>query len=60
MPAIAQNNLKRYNPIAYHSISLQQATKSYKNTLFNVKRGRKITRKRDETRIYEGSGFQFW
>jgi hypothetical protein len=54
MPAILQNNLKQYNPMPYHSISLQQANKGYKNTLFNDKRGRKITRKCDETRIYEG------
>jgi hypothetical protein len=39
---------------------LQQAYKGYKNALYNDKRGRKITRERDETRIYEGSGFQIW
>jgi hypothetical protein len=31
---------------------LQQANKSYKNALYNARRGRKITRELDETRIY--------
>jgi hypothetical protein len=60
MTAITLNNLKQYNPIAYHSISLQQANNGYFITLFNDKRGRIITRELDETRIYEGLGFQFW
>jgi hypothetical protein len=36
---------------------LQQASKGYKNALFNARRGRKITRELDEARIYGRIGF---
>jgi len=60
MAAIVQNNLKQYPSIAYQLNKATKANKGDKNTLYNAKRGRKITRECDETRIYEGSGFQIW
>ena len=52
MPDIVLNNLKQYNLTPYHSINQRQANKGYSMTLFNNKRGRKITRKRNDERVY--------
>lgn len=60
MPAIVQNNLKQYYPTPYHSIGLQQADKGYSIPLFNSKRGRKITRKCNDKRVYnKAQNFNF-